>query len=198
MLDAAGPEARPLTEQERGMTLPSPADFEQVVLPHLNAAHNLARWLVGDATLAEDVVQDAALRALSYFGSYRGGDGRAWLLRIVRNAAYGALAARPRSRTASLDDAGLTEDGESIARQVADPADDPEAVLVRREGFARLDQALAALPAELRECLVLRELEELSYKEVAHITGVPIGTVMSRLWRARQALMGSQAKGGTA
>jgi RNA polymerase sigma factor (sigma-70 family) len=198
MLDAAGPEARPLTEQERCMTLPGPGDFEQVVLPHLNAAHNLARWLVGDATLAEDVVQDAALRALSYFGSYRGGDGRAWLLRIVRNAAYGALAARRRSGAASLDDAGLTADGESTARQIADPADDPEAALVRREGFARLDQALAALPAELRECLVLRELEELSYKEVAHVTGVPIGTVMSRLWRARQALMGSQAKGGTA
>jgi RNA polymerase sigma-70 factor, ECF subfamily len=198
MLDAAGPEARPLTEQERVMTLPGPGDFEQVVLPHLNAAYNLAHWLVGDATLAEDVVQDAALRALSYFGSYRGGDGRAWLLRIVRNAAYGALAARRRSGTASLDDAGLTGDGESTAMQVADSADDPEATLVRREGFARLDQALAALPAELRECLVLRELEELSYKEVAHITGVPIGTVMSRLWRARQALMGSQAKGGTA
>jgi RNA polymerase sigma factor (sigma-70 family) len=198
MLDAAGHEARPLTEQEHDMTLPGPGDFEQVVLPHLNAAHNLARWLVGDATLAEDVVQDAALRALSYFGSYRGGDGRAWLLRIVRNAAYGALAARRRSGAASLDDAGLTADGESTARQIADPADDPEAALVRREGFARLDQALAALPAELRECLVLRELEELSYKEVAHVTGVPIGTVMSRLWRARQALMGSQAKGGTA
>jgi RNA polymerase sigma factor (sigma-70 family) len=193
MLDAPGHEARPLTEQEHGMTLPGPGDFEQVVLPHLNAAHNLARWLVGDATLAEDVVQDAALRALSYFGSYRGGDGRAWLLRIVRNAAYGALAARRRSGAA-----GLTADGESTARQIADPADDPEAALVRREGFARLDQALAALPAELRECLVLRELEELSYKEVAHITGVPIGTVMSRLWRARRALMGSQAKGGTA
>ena len=89
---------------------------------------------------------------------------------------------------------GLTGGGESTAMQVTDP----EAALVRREGFARLDQALAALPAELRECLVLRELEELSYKEVAHITGVPIGTVMSRLWRARQALMGSQAKGGTA
>src|ERR1700693_4608942 len=147
MLDVAGHEARPLTEQERGMTLPGPGDFEQVVLPHLNAAHNLARWLVGDATLAEDVVQDAALRALSYFGSYRGGDGRAWLLRIVRNAAYGALAARRRSGTASLDDAGLTADGESTARQIADPADDPEAALVRREGFARLDQALAGVAA---------------------------------------------------
>jgi RNA polymerase sigma-70 factor (ECF subfamily) len=198
MLDAAGHEARPLTEQERGMTLPGPGDFEQVVLPHLNAAHNLARWLVGDATLAEDVVQDAALRALSYFGSYRGGDGRAWLLRIVRNAAYGALAARRRSGTVGLDNAGLVAGRESTTMQVADPADDPETALVRREGFARLDQALAALPAELRECLVLRELEELSYKEVAHTTGVPIGTVMSRLWRARQTLMGSQAKGGTA
>jgi RNA polymerase sigma-70 factor, ECF subfamily len=180
------------------MTLPGTGDFEQVILPHLNAAYNLARWLVGDATLAEDVVQDAALRALSYFGSYRGDNGRAWLLRIVRNAAYGALAARRRSGTASLDDARLTGDGEFTARQIADPADDPETALVRREGFARLEQELAVLPAELRECLVLRELEELSYKEVAHITGVPIGTVMSRLWRARQALMGSQAKGGTA
>jgi RNA polymerase sigma-70 factor, ECF subfamily len=180
------------------MTSPGTGDFEQVILPHLNAAYNLARWLVGDTTLAEDVVQDAALRALSYFGSYRGNNGRAWLLRIVRNAAYGALAARRRSGGASLDDAGLTADGDSTAMQIADSADDPEAALVRREGFARLDQALAALPAELRECLVLRELEELSYKEVAHITGVPIGTVMSRLWRARQALMGSQAKGGTA
>ena len=198
MLDVADHEARPLTEQERGMTLPGPGDFELVVLPHLNAAHNLARWLVRDATLAEDVVQDAALRALSYFGSYRGGDGRAWLLRIVRNAAYGALAARRHGGAASLDDAGPTMDGGSTARQVADPADDPETALVRREGFDRLDQALAALPSELRECLVLRELEELSYKEVAHITGVPIGTVMSRLWRARQALMGGQAKRGTA
>jgi RNA polymerase sigma factor (sigma-70 family) len=187
-----------LAERESGMTLPAPGDFEQIVLPHLNAAYNLARWLIGDATLAEDVVQDAILRALSYFGSYKGGDARAWLLRIVRNAAYSVLAARRRGGTTSLDNTGLTAEGEPVAMQVADTADDPEAAFARCEGFAQLDQALAALPAELRECLVLHELEEFSYKEVAHITGVPIGTVMSRLWRARRALMGSEAKGGTA
>jgi RNA polymerase sigma-70 factor (ECF subfamily) len=95
----------------------------------------------------------------------------------------------------SLDDPGQGTDGEGLAMQIADGADDPEQTLVRQESFARLDQAMAALPAELRECLVLHELEELSYKEVAHVTGVPIGTVMSRLWRARQALMRSQGAG---
>lgn len=177
------------------MTLPGMAEFDQVVLPHLDAAHNLARWLVEDATLAEDVVQDAALRALSYFSSYRGGDARAWLLRIVRNTAYGALAARQRGGTTSLNDTKPEADGEHPALQVPDPADDPEAALARREGFAGLDRALAALPVELREYLILRELEELSYKEIAHVTGVPIGTVMSRLWRARRALMHGQAEG---
>jgi RNA polymerase sigma-70 factor (ECF subfamily) len=162
---------------------------EQVILPHLDAAYNLARWLVRDPVLAEDAVQDAAVRALSYFASFKGGDARAWLLRIVRNSALSLLAARRQGATTSLDD-GATEHGE-----IADTADDPEAALVRREGYARLDEALAALPAELRECLVLHELEELSYKQVAEITGVPIGTVMSRLWRARRALFGEQAGG---
>jgi RNA polymerase sigma-70 factor (ECF subfamily) len=188
---------RPLTEQERGVPLPAAESFEQVVMPHLDSAYNLARWLMRDPSAAEDVVQDAVLRALSYFGSYKGGDGRAWFLRIVRNAAYVVMSARKRGgSTTSLDDAGLTADGDPIAMQIADPADDPEATLSRAEGFIRLDQALAALPAELRECLVLHELEELSYKEVAHVTGVPIGTVMSRLWRARQALM-PKCQGGT-
>jgi RNA polymerase sigma-70 factor (ECF subfamily) len=185
----------PLVEPEDAMTLPVAGNFNQIVLPHLNAAYNLARWLVADATLADDVVQDAALRALSYFSSYKGGDGRAWLLRIVRNVAYDILNARRRGAIISLDETGMTEDGESLAMQIVDPADDPEVALVRCEGFARLDQALAALPTELRECLVLHELEELSYKQVAQITGVPIGTVMSRLWRARQALLRNSGEG---
>jgi RNA polymerase sigma factor (sigma-70 family) len=172
------------------MVLPEAAEFERVVLPHLDAAHNLARWLAGDATLAQDIVQDAVVRALSYFGSYRGGDPRAWLLRIVRNTAYTTLAARRR---------GVAPGGngdEAAALQVPDPAEGPEAALVRREDLARLDQALAALPLELRECLVLRELEELSYKDIAHVTGLPIGTVMSRLWRARRALVQWQSRVG--
>jgi RNA polymerase sigma-70 factor (ECF subfamily) len=187
---------RPLTEQERGVALPA-GNFEQVVLPNLDSAYNVARWLMQDATSAEDVVQDAVLRALTYFTSYKGGDPRAWFLRIVRNVAYGVLAARRRGGTTSLDYTGQTADGEPIALEIPDPADDPEVTLARSEGLARLDQALAALPAELRECLVLHELEGFSYKDVAHITGVPIGTVMSRLWRARRVLTRSGDKEGS-
>ena len=174
--------------RERGVAVPKAAEFERVVLPHLDAAHNLARWLTKDATLADDVVQDAALRAFSYFASYKGGDARAWLLRIVRNVAYGTLSKPGRERLGSEDEAA----------EVADPAASAEALLSRDEDLAGLHRALAALPVELRECLVLRELEELSYKEVAQITGVPIGTVMSRLWRARQALLRCQIDGGVA
>jgi RNA polymerase sigma-70 factor, ECF subfamily len=186
---------RSLKELESDMARPAQEDFEQAVMPHFNAAYNLARWLVADATLAEDVVQDAMLRAFSYFGSFKGGDGKAWLLRIVRNVAYTTLATRRRRGMASLDDPGPGADGEGLAMQIADTADGPEETLVLQQSFACLDQAMAALPEELRECLVLHELEELSYKEIAHVTGVPIGTVMSRLWRARQALMRSQGAG---
>lgn len=169
--------------------MPSAQDFATIVLPHLDAAANLARWLVGDAVLAEDVVQDAVLRALGYFQTYRGGNEKAWFLRIVRNVAYGALSARRAGMVSSLDDPA------SPGLEVADPAADPEAVLSHGQGLARLDAALAALPAELRECLVLRELETLSYKEIAEVTGVAIGAVMSRLWRARQALACLLAEG---
>ena len=151
-----------------------PTEFERIVLPHLDAAHNLARWLVRQPALADDVTQDAMLRAFRHFSTFRGEDARAWLLRIVRNAAYTAL-------TAMKPEA-------AVADTIADPADDPETSYRHGEVAGQLDRALAALPLELRECLVLRELEECSYKQIAAITGVPIGTVMSRLWRARQIL----------
>ena len=157
--------------------------FEQVVLPHLDAAYNLARWLTRDAAAAEDIVQDACLRALQYFSSFRGGDGRAWLLQIVRNTTYAALKKQRPGLNVSLDD----DDGPGM--DVTDAAPDPEAAFALTQDLARLDSALAALPAELRECLVLCELEQLSYKDIARVTEVPIGTVMSRLWRARQLLM---------
>ena len=181
-----------MTRQASGGTGRGPDGFGQAVLPHLDAAYNLAHWLVRDATLAEDVVQDAVVRALDHFGGYRGGDARAWLLRITRNAAYDALAARKRAGDAGLDVAAPG----GPAGQVADPADGPEAALDRHEGVAQLGRALAALPADLRECLVLHELEGLSYKDIATIAGVPIGTVMSRLWRARRALSGQAKEGG--
>ena len=164
-------------------TSPKPG-FEEVVLAHLDAAYGFARWLVGDPHLAEDVVQEAVLRGLNYFESYRGEDGRAWLMRIVRNTAYTMLTAR---RYAAQDGSdGL--DGNAVLN-LPDPGEGPDAALSRQDDAARLEQALSTLPTELRECLVLKELEELSYKEIAQVTGVPVGTVMSRLWRARRALI---------
>ena len=168
---------------------PAAASFEQAILPHLDAAYNLARWLVRDPAAAEDIVQDAVLRALQYFASFRGGDGRAWLLQIVRNTAWSTLRARRAGTEVPLGE----DDGPGM--DVPDPAPGPEATLARRQDLARLEAALAALPVELRECLVLCELEQLSYKDIARITQVPIGTVMSRLWRARRALVRQQAAG---
>jgi RNA polymerase sigma factor (sigma-70 family) len=167
-----------------------PAELEQAILASLDAAHNLARWLVRDAGAAEDVVQEAVLRALRYRASWRGGDARAWLLRITRNSAYAWLAARRDAAEVPLED----EAAPGPLAALRDPAPDPEAALAARQDDAGLAERLAALPPELRECLVLRELEELSYREIARITEVPVGTVMSRLWRARQALVGAPAR----
>ncbi len=156
------------------------SEFEQRIMPHFDAAYNLARWLVRDPAVADDVVQEAMLRALRYHAGLRG-EAKPWLLQIVRNVAYDARAARRSAvkTAAELDDnCGLT-----------DPADDPEMALGRKQDLDDLDHRLGALQVELRECLVLRELEALSYKEIAMVTGVAIGTVMSRLWRARRALM---------
>jgi len=160
------------------------ASFARVALPHLDSAYNLARWLVRDPATAEDVVQDAMVRALSYFASFRGENARAWLLQIVRNTALTRLtqAGKIREQPLEAEPGGRHE-------HLPDPGRDPEAALAQHERSTQLEQALAALPPDLRECVVLRELEEMSYRDIARVIGVPVGTVMSRLFRARQALL---------
>jgi RNA polymerase sigma-70 factor (ECF subfamily) len=164
------------------------ARFEAVALPHLDAAYNLARWLTRDDHAAEDVVQEAYLRALKFFGSFRGGDGKAWILAIVRNACFDWLKLR---RTEDLHDP-FEEDIHSPAinhpTKAGEMAGDPETSATRSAAAERIGDAVESLPAEYREALVLRELEGLSYKEIASIAEVPIGTVMSRLARARKQL----------
>jgi RNA polymerase sigma factor (sigma-70 family) len=163
--------------------------FERVVLPHLDAAYNLARWLMRDPEAAADVLQEAMVRALTYFSSFKGVNPRAWLLQIVRNTAYGSRALSRGMATVPLDD----DDG---ASELADDADDPETALMRTRESRQVRALVAELPVELREALVLREFEELSYKEIAEATQTPIGTVMSRLWRARQLLARAAAAEG--
>ncbi|MDY0883170.1 sigma-70 family RNA polymerase sigma factor [Dongia soli] len=169
---------------------PDSQRFQAEVLVHLDAAHNLARWILRDPTDAEDVVQEALLRAFSYFPSFRGTNARAWLLQIVRNAAYGALKKKRGIHLVRLGE-NAEEAGENA--ELADPADDPEVHLIRSEAQRQIDALLQQLPLELRECVILRELEELSYKEIAEIIEAPIGTVMSRLWRARRLLSKASA-----
>jgi RNA polymerase sigma-70 factor (ECF subfamily) len=162
------------------------ARFEEAVLPHLDAAHNLARWLTRNDHDAEDVVQEAYLRAYQFFPSFHGADGRAWLLAIVRNTCYTWLE-RNRGR------APATAFDEEIHSQAA-AGPDPDAPLLQQEERLLLGAALEELPAEFREVIVLRDLEGLSYKEIAGITGAPLGTVMSRLARGRERLQESLAK----
>jgi RNA polymerase sigma factor (sigma-70 family) len=163
-------------------------DFERVMLPHLDAAYNLARWLVRDPSIAEDVVQDAYERACKYFAAFHGGSARAWLLQIVRNAAYATLNAERRRMEVSLSGGTCADDEGGVDVDIPDSSPGPEATLAQQQNVAALDNALNALPVAWRECLILREVEALSYKEMARIMDVPIGTVMSRLARARQAL----------
>jgi RNA polymerase sigma-70 factor (ECF subfamily) len=156
------------------------AEFEAAVLPHLDAAYNLARWLLRSEHEAEDVVQEAYLRALRFFGGFRGSDSRGWLLTIVRNVSYTWLRKRrPEELTLSLDE-------EIHGREEGGPS--PEGEVLRRAVGRSVKQALETLPLELREVIVLRELEGLSYAEIASVAEIPIGTVMSRLSRARSRL----------
>jgi len=153
-------------------------DFERMIVPHLDAAYNLARWLVRNPQNAEDVVQEACLRAIRFFGGYQGGDARAWLLRIVRNTAYTFL---EKNRPSELSE----EFNESLQ---VDPKPDAETNAIKTIESAQLQAALEGLPVRFREALILRELEGLSYKEIAEVMNVPIGTVMSSLARARSQL----------
>ncbi len=163
--------------------------FESTVSPHLDAAYNLARWLTRDPHDADDVVQDAYLRAFRYFGGFRGGDGRAWLLTIVRNTFYTWVEQRRQQRQeVEYDEAGGGLDLMEASGDQALHGTNPEQLLLRAADQQLVEKALLRLPVEYREILVLRELEELSYKEIAEIVGVPLGTVMSRLSRARQQL----------
>lgn len=157
--------------------------FELLALPHLDAAYNLARWLTGNQADAEDVVQDAYLRAFRYMDAFRGGNVRVWLLAIVRNT---FITWMKDNRSARLVFQPADPDTTSLAWADAQP--DPEAMLLDRTDRETVTRLLTQLPTEYREVLILREIEDLSYKDIAVITGVPAGTVMSRLSRARLAL----------
>jgi RNA polymerase sigma-70 factor (ECF subfamily) len=154
--------------------------FEETVLPHLDAAFNYARWLTRNDADAEDVVQDACVRAMRFFSSLRDDDARAWLFTIVRNAWYSRV-----SRKANVAEGTRLNDGQD---QRPDNALDPEERLLQQHTVGLVRAALEQLPVDFREVIVLREIEGLSYREIAEIAGVPIGTVMSRLARARERL----------
>lgn len=156
------------------------ASFETAVLPHLDAAYNLARWLTRNDADAEDVVQEAYLRAFRFFGGFHGDDGRAWLLGIVRNTSYTWL---QRNRSPELNMALDDETPEAESHDL-----DPEALLLQKADAQKLRQAVEELPVEFREVLMLRELDEMSYKQIAVVADLPLGTVMSRLARARKRL----------
>ncbi len=164
---------------------PRRRQFELLALPHLDAAFNLARWLAGNTADAEDIVQDAYLRGWRYFDSFRGGDMRVWLLAIVRTAFLTWMKDNrsPRLVFFAEEPAGADE-----TTAWADSPRDPEALLLDRVDSAVLARLMTDLPGEYREVLLLREMEDLSYRDIAEITGTPVGTVMSRLARARAAL----------
>ena len=160
--------------------------FEQSVLPHLDAAYNLARWLLRNEHDAQDVVQDAFMRAFKFFGGFRGGNSRSWLLSIVRNTAYTWLEKNRKHEFAAAFDDEI--------HAIEDNSLNPEVLFLRDADREQVRHAIESLPAGFREAVILRELEGLSYKEIAEIAEVPVGTVMSRLARARKLLEQTLAK----
>jgi RNA polymerase sigma-70 factor (ECF subfamily) len=162
--------------------------FEQLALPHLDAAYNLSRWLAGNTTDAEDVVQDAYLRAYRYFDGFQGGNFRVWLLTIVRNAFVTWVKENRSGRIMFVPDTPVAANADKEETMWGSRPRDPESLLLDSIDSQTLSRLMEQLPAEYREVLLLREVEDLAYKEIAEVTGVPIGTVMSRLSRARLSL----------
>jgi RNA polymerase sigma-70 factor, ECF subfamily len=169
----------------------SAARFERIVQPHLGDAYALARWITGDRADAEDVVQEACVRAFRAIGGYAGGNTRAWILTIVRNTAYTWLAKNRSAVVTTVDDLAATESASAgqSASSSGDYGSNPEAELIAKADAARLEAAITALPPQFRDTLVLRDIQGLDYREIAAVTEVPVGTVMSRLARARQRLI---------
>jgi RNA polymerase sigma factor (sigma-70 family) len=166
------------------------AAFERMALPHLDEAFNLARWLTGNRTDAEDVVQEAYLKALKHFSGFRGAEGRAWMLTIVRRSCFSWLHVNRSQRLVFTDDdAGVEEQNRATVIALRpSAAETPESLLTDKETSGRLNEAVRNLPLHYREVIVLREIHGLSYKEIAKIADIPVGTVMSRLARARDML----------
>jgi RNA polymerase sigma-70 factor (ECF subfamily) len=161
------------------------ARFEEMIMPHLDSAFNLARWLTRNEHDAQDIVQEAFLRAYKFFGGFRGGNSRSWLLSIIRNTAYTWLRKNRKQELTTF---------EVETHDIEDVAANPEVLLLQNADRADLLRAVEQLPVEFREALVLRELEGMSYKEIAELADVPLGTVMSRLARARKLLQRTLAQ----
>jgi len=153
--------------------------FRQSIVPHLDGAYNLACYLTRDPVLSEDIVQDAFVRAFRAFEQFRGASPRAWLFAIVRNCCWTAQ---------SVNDSGISTETGAILREPVDPSPTPEEEIIRKTEINRLTAAIEAMPDPFREAVVLRDIEDLSYAEIAEVTGVPVGTVMSRLSRGRSIL----------
>jgi RNA polymerase sigma factor (sigma-70 family) len=167
-----------------------PFDFETVMVPYLDDVYSLARWMMRNDADADDVAQEAIARALKYFGTFKGTNARAWMLQIVRNVAYRALRKRREGANVVPLDQDLSPNGleNRIDRSLVEPPSDAETELSRMQDLKLVDDAMTRLPVDLLECIVLYEVNGRSYKEIARITDAPIGTVMSRMWRARRKL----------
>jgi RNA polymerase sigma-70 factor (ECF subfamily) len=185
--------ARPRTTEGSAPGIPRPGadqpeQFRQLILPHLDGAYNLACYLTRDPVLSEDIVQDAFVRAFRAIAQFRGGSARAWLFAIVRNCCRTAQSGRSGAVALVIHESGLSDDAAELLNAHADPAPTPEEEVIRRTEINQLRLAIEAMPEPFREAVVLRDIEELSYAEIAEVTGVPIGTVMSRLSRGRSIL----------